>query len=110
MLGPSVIVLPSVSNQNVWLPVSDIAPDGTVIVPTTGGVDVSYTGGVDPTTWQAGTWESEPIAIDDGTYYLARVGIGTPGLAIPKGFWILWLRLNFSSPSLILAHSSIYIY
>lgn len=111
MVGTSAILtIPSVSNQDVWLPVSDTSPDGTIVNPSGGTVEAAYTNGSDPSTWTGAVWETEPVVMDDLTYYLVRVGIGSAGLPIPKGYWFLWLKLNFITPSIVVRHSSILIY
>ena len=112
LTGESVIVLPSVTEQSIWLPIADTATDGTPINPTTGGVAVCFTGGDDPTSWTNVSWSSDTVVDDGVTYYLVEVPLGTGvgRLTIPKGYWFLWIKLLFTSPNAIIRHSSIYMY
>ena len=98
MTSHRIIRISSTSREYVRVPVS-ASEAGVVQNPTGDTVEFSaVTPGAEPSTWTAGTWETD--ATTDPDSYYARILIsGTGGggtLAMADGTYDLWVRITDS--------------
>lgn len=105
------LALSVLSTQTIWLPVSSVNPIVGSIDVTTGGVEIAATTGVDPTSFVTGAWETGTVLIDDEPMYLARVEVGPLSpLALPKGFYLMFVKLLITNPPAIVPSTSLLIF
>lgn len=92
------------STENVWFPVRNENPLTGIVNPTTFGVAIAFTNGINPvvTDWTTATWETGTVTIDGSTYYLARVLVGPAGYVLSKNTYKVFLKISLPTGDAII--------